>query len=136
MYSPPTPGCPLVKERPKNYAWDVSNDYRKGIAADLELLAEPPDFKLPDAWKGWPARSKHKGFRYLWNVSPDKPANWLTDDPNRVLFPYNVNDKDTRYGFREEVRRPEGRADLLRSVHYADLPRGGRGRLCDRSHDR
>ena len=72
--------------------------YRKGIADDLEPLARNrPDFKLPEAWKLH--TFKDKGFRYLWNVSPGKPTNWLSDDPNRVLFPYNVNDDDTRTEF-------------------------------------
>ncbi len=92
---------PFVKERPRNYAWDVLHAYHKGIADDLEPLARNrPDFKLPDAWKLH--TFKDKGFRYLWNVSPDKPANWLTDNPQRVLFPYNVNDEDTRTEFEKK----------------------------------
>src|SRR5262245_50635856 len=92
---------PRIKERPKNHAWDVLQGYRKSLPADLEPLARNrPSAALPDSWK---LRTfKDKGFLYLWNTSPDKPANWLSDEPNRVLHPYNVNDKDTREEFEKK----------------------------------
>jgi hypothetical protein len=88
---------PRIKERPRNHAWEVLQTYRKTLA-DLEPLARNPrGFVLPDAWK---LRTfKDKGFLYLWNTSADKPYNWLGDDPKRVLYPYNVNDEETRKEF-------------------------------------
>ena len=39
---------PLIKDRPKNYAWEVLDGYRGGMPADLEPLARRrPDFKQP-----------------------------------------------------------------------------------------
>lgn len=101
---------PLIKERPKSHAWDILAGYRaKGIPADLVPLARrKPDFALPKEWRLRTFRDK--GFLYLWNVShTDAASTWLGDKPDRVKFPYNINDKETRdefekkYGGKDEV---------------------------------
>ena len=64
---------PLIKDRPRNAAWDVLAAYRKGIPADLEPLARAkPNFDVPAAWKLH--TFKDKGFRYLWNITQRQPA--------------------------------------------------------------
>jgi len=101
---------PLIKERPKSHAWGILADYRaKGIPTDLLPLARrKPDFALPKEWRLRTFRDK--GFLYLWNVSHTEAATtWLGDRPDRVRFPYNINDKETRdefekkYGGRDDV---------------------------------
>src|SRR5262249_35840818 len=71
------------------------------------LARNRPNFELPAAWR---LRTfNDQGFRYLWNVSAEKPSNWLSDDPTRVLYPYSVADDDVRtefekkYGGKKEV---------------------------------
>jgi hypothetical protein len=92
---------PRIKDRPTNHAWNVLKSYRPGIPADLLPLARTqPGYELPPAWQV--KTFKDKGFRYLWNVSADKPANWLSDDPKRVLYPYNVADEETRKEFEKK----------------------------------
>jgi hypothetical protein len=98
---------PLIKDRPRNAAWEVLATYRKGIPQDLEPLARAkPNYDLPATWKLH--TFKDKGFRYLWNVKNDSPA-WMKDDPNRVLFPYSVADKEVieefekKYGGKKDV---------------------------------
>ena len=99
---------PRIKDRPRNPAWDVLESYRnrageEGALDDLEPLARNrPDFDgtgstLPEAWKVRTFRDR--GFLYLWNVNPAAPYNWLSDESNRVLFPYTVSDEDTRTEF-------------------------------------
>jgi hypothetical protein len=98
---------PRIKERPANPAWDVLAQYRKSLAGLEPLARNRPGPELPPEWK---LRTfKDKGFRYLWNVSADKPANWLTDDPKRVLCPYNVGDEDVRKEFEQKYA---GQADV------------------------
>jgi len=93
---------PLIKERPHKHAWDVLAEYRKGIPADLLPLArKKPDFTLPREWRLRTFRDK--GFLYLWNVSHTNAAEtWLSDKPDRVKFPYNINDKETREEFEKK----------------------------------
>jgi hypothetical protein len=100
---------PRIKERPHDDAWDVLEGYRKRRPADLEPLARnrPAGFDLPAAWKLH--TFKDRGFLYLWNVSPDKPSNWLGDDPQRVLYPYQVADEETRKEFEKKYA---GRKDV------------------------
>ncbi|MBW3542568.1 MAG: hypothetical protein KY476_20080 [Planctomycetes bacterium] len=85
---------PLIKEQPKNAAWKILDSYRGGVPANLEPLARRrPDFQqLPAQWA---IRTfGDKGFRYLWNVSSEgETADWLSDDPARVLYPYNLRDE-------------------------------------------
>jgi hypothetical protein len=100
---------PRIKDRPKNYAWDLLDSYRGGkIATDLEPLARRrPDFKqpasaeMPPAWKLKTHRDQ--GFIYLWNVSHTNPAaTWLSDKPDRVMVPYNVSDPEVRAAFEKK----------------------------------
>src|SRR5262249_46747224 len=92
---------PRIKERPASPAWDVLNAYRRGLPADASPLARnPAPADLRDAWKLKTFRDK--GFLYLWNVNPEPPANWLSDDLNRVRFPYNVADDETRKEFEKK----------------------------------
>ncbi len=100
---------PRIKDRPVNHTWAVLNAYRTGIPAELEPLARtrPGSFALPAEWK---LRTfQDRGFFYLWNTSTGKPWNWLSEDPKRVLYPYNVADEEVRkefeqkYGGKKEV---------------------------------
>ncbi|OAI45340.1 hypothetical protein AYO44_02745 [Planctomycetaceae bacterium SCGC AG-212-F19] len=99
---------PRIKDRPKNDTWTLLDTYRKSVPDNLEPLTRTrPGFDLPAAWK---LRTfNDQGFRYLWNVGADKSAKWLSDDPNRVLYPYQVADDDVRaefekkYGGQKEV---------------------------------
>jgi hypothetical protein len=92
---------PRIKERPPSPAWEVLNSYRRGLPADAQSLARNSmPVELRDAWK---LKTFHdKGFLYLWNVNPDAPCNWLSDDPNRLRFPYNVADDETRKEFEKK----------------------------------
>jgi hypothetical protein len=99
---------PRIKERPINHTWDVLKGYRSGIPDDLGPLARKlpqgvgrdRPFELPAEWK---LRTfNDKGSLYLWNSSTGKPWNWLTDDPNRVLYPYNVADDEVRKEFEQK----------------------------------
>lgn len=94
---------PRIKDRPANPAWEILAGYRKhGVPRDLEPLARRAvnnqgDYQLPEAWRLKTFRNE--GFYYLWNVNPAKPYNWLSDDPKRVLYPYQVADDDVRTEF-------------------------------------
>ena len=100
---------PRIKERPRNPAWDILESYRRAVPADLEPLTRKlPDFNLPPAWRL--KTIKDQGFVYLWNASDEGPtADWLGDDSNRVLYPWNMRDEDAiaefkqKYGGRKEV---------------------------------
>jgi len=107
---------PLIKERPKNYAWEVLDAYRGGkIPAELAPLArrladfrQPAAATLPDAWKIRTFRDQ--GFLYLWNVSHTSAAEtWLSDKPDRVKFPYNISDPEVRAAFEKKYA---GRDDV------------------------
>ena len=107
---------PLIKDRPKNHAWEVLDGYRGGkIPDDLEPLARRmPDFKqpaasmLPDPWKLKTFRDQ--GFLYLWNVSHTSAADtWLSDKPDRVKVPYNISDPEVRAAFEKKYA---GRDDV------------------------
>jgi len=90
--------APLIKERPKNHAWELLDTYRDGIPDDLEPLARRRPFTdLPASWQ---VRTfKDKGFLYLWNMGN---RNWLSEDANRVLHPYHVGDQDVREAFEKQ----------------------------------
>ena len=100
---------PQIKERPRHPTWDVLAGYRRAMPADCKPLARKrPTWELPPEWRLRTFRDK--GFLYLWNVSPDKPAEtWLGERPDRVKFPYHVADDETRkqfekkYGGRNDV---------------------------------
>jgi hypothetical protein len=92
---------PRIKERPASAAWDILNGYRRGVPTDAQPLARKhAAVTLPEAWKLRTFRDR--GFLYLWNVNPELPNNWLSDDPNRVRFPYNVADDETRKEFEKK----------------------------------
>lgn len=89
---------PRIKERPQHPSRALLDSYRQGKLAGLEPLARrKPQLDVPESWK--PRTFKDKGFLYLWNVSPTD--NWLSDDPNRVLFPYHLRDEDARKEFEQ-----------------------------------
>ena len=100
---------PRIKDRPPRASWEILEAYRTGVPNDLEPLARRTgNFELPDAWR---ARTFRDGdFLYLWNVSHTNPLEtWLSDDPRRVRFPYNIIDDETeqefnaKYGGRDDV---------------------------------
>jgi hypothetical protein len=100
---------PRIKDRPTRHAWDILNDYRKGVPTELEPLARrTANYQFPDLWQ---TRTFRDGdFLYLWNVSHTKPLEtWLSDKPDRVKFPYNIIDKETqaefdaKYGGKDDV---------------------------------
>jgi hypothetical protein len=92
---------PRIKERPKNPAWNLLEGYRQGAVADLEpLTRRRPEFKLPEAWKL--KTFKDRGFLYLWNMTSGTPTNWLSDDPQKVLYPYTISDADVRTEFEKK----------------------------------
>ena len=96
---------PRIKDRPKNYAWQLLDAWREAIPSDLEPLARRlPDWaaarsvELSAAWKLRTFRDK--GFLYLWNTSHTNAADtWLSDKPGRVKFPYNIGDANVRAEF-------------------------------------
>jgi hypothetical protein len=88
---------PTIKERPRNYAWELLDAYRgNGVPRDVERLAKRNIAPVPpDAWKLRTFRDK--GFIYLWNTSHTSATDtWLSDKPDRVKFPYNMTDKNVR----------------------------------------
>lgn len=99
---------PLTKDRPKNYAWELLDQWRKSRPANLEPLARRiPDWKnpaatqLPPAWK--PKTFRDQGFVYLWNMNHATAVEtWLSDKPDRVKFPYSISDKPVREGFEKQ----------------------------------
>lgn len=102
---------PLIKERPQNPTWSLLESWRQGLPKDIEPLARNAAriaAALPDAWK---VRTfQDKGFLYFWNVSHTNAAEtWLSDKPERIKFPYNIIDQNTReefekkYGGRDDV---------------------------------
>lgn len=93
---------PRIKNRPHNPAWDVLESYRRdGIPSDLAPLARKAKFSEPPAVWHTPT-FQNKGFLYLWNATAGAPYNWLSDKPDRVLYPYNIADKDVREEFEKK----------------------------------
>lgn len=98
---------PHAKERPRNALWSTLESYRGGNLNALEPLARnKANLTPPAAWK--PRTFGDKGFRYLWNVEP-QTMKWLGTEPNRVLYPYLLRDKETleafenKYGGKQDV---------------------------------
>ncbi len=65
-------------------------------------------FNFPELWRTRTFRDS--GFIYLWNMThTDALTTWLGDSPDRVKFPYNIIDPETRmefesvYGGRDDV---------------------------------
>lgn len=100
---------PRIKDQPARHAWEILESYRPGIPETLEPLARRQvSFELPESWRTRTFRDA--GFLYLWNVSHTNALEtWLSDKPQRVKFPYNIIDKETRdefeakYGGRDDV---------------------------------
>ena len=56
------------------------------------------NWQLPAAWQT--NTFADDGFLYLWNISHTDPLKtWLSDEPTRVRFPYNIIDDETRSEF-------------------------------------
>lgn len=99
---------PLIKDRPRHFAWQVLDTFRGKVPSDLEPLARRrPDWKaaasyeLPPAWKLKTFRDK--GFLYLWNMNQGTAAEtWLSDKPDRVKFPYQIADAPVRAEFEKK----------------------------------
>jgi len=99
---------PVIKDRPKNYAWDVLEQYRGGGPDVLDPLAR--GVGRYDAPKQWTPKTFEPGFLYLWNVSASEnalleekdaagnvrkvskavPPSWMRGDPNGILYPHGV----------------------------------------------
>lgn len=99
---------PLTKDRPRNYAWDLLDQLREKIPADLEPLTKRrPDFKNPATIEpppAWKLRSfRDQGFSYLWNMNESlAKETWLSDKPDRVKFPYHIGDAPVRAEFEKK----------------------------------
>lgn len=98
---------PRIKDRPADPTRKLLESWRGGVPADFEpLTRKRPDFKVgisttPDRMRIHTFADK--GFRYLWNTSASGDAgDWLTDKPDRVLYPYSVGDKETGDAFRKK----------------------------------
>lgn len=107
---------PLVKERPISAARRTLDGYRRLPAAASEsgldglepLARRAPSFDLPANWKL--STFREQGFLYLWNVSHTGPLeSWLSDNPTRVKFPYNIADASVRENFEKKYA---GRDDV------------------------
>lgn len=106
---------PWVKERPRNHAWDVLDQFTTSaprssapLARKVPDLAKPDSVALPDVWQLKTFRDR--GFLYLWNVSHTDPLEtWLSDRPDRVPVPYNIADKSVRTAFEAKFA---GRTDV------------------------
>lgn len=91
---------PRIKDRPQHPTMDVLDEYRRERPKGLKPLSRAADgtrsvpATIAEAWKVRTFRDK--GFLYLWNSSHAGPtADWLlSDEPNRVLFPYGLRDDD------------------------------------------
>src|SRR5688500_14372441 len=99
---------PLIKDRPRNYAWEYLETLRaeqdaSAAAAKAKPALEPlargkaPE-QAPAQWK--PRTFNDKGFIYLWNV--DNELKWASDDAGRVLYPYNMRDPDVLEAFEKK----------------------------------
>ncbi|NQU10987.1 hypothetical protein HQ590_09370, partial [bacterium] len=100
---------PYIKERPRNYAWEVLQPYLTGFPAALESLSRNrPKPDVPAAWV--PRTFRDKGFLYVQEVGSSWLESLSTNAPDRVLFPFNLGDnKDVieefaqKYGGKQQV---------------------------------
>ena len=111
---------PRIKDRPPHPTRAWLDNYRLRRPSELQPLARNAPFvtasampsanvRLPEPWKL--QTFADRGFFYLWNSADSGPnADWLlSDDPNRVLFPYGLRDDDAvkefkaRYGGKTDV---------------------------------
>ncbi|MBI2192522.1 MAG: hypothetical protein HYU36_11115 [Planctomycetes bacterium] len=103
---------PWIKERPRNYCWEVLEPFRTGFPPGLEPLASriPPP-SVPESWL--PITFKNQGFLYLQNTT-GYVDRWAGDDPKRIAFPYTwrimtgedhqvLKEFEERYGGRKDV---------------------------------
>ena len=100
---------PFVKDRPHNHAWAVLDEYRTKRPASLEPLARNrAPLVAPAAWTVRTFRDG--GFRFLWNVGE---FDWLTDKPDRVLYPHRLpTDEKDRDVYDEFKRTYVGAKDV------------------------
>ena len=116
---------PLIKDQPDNATTrllrsiqiDGMNGWRplarRNLLGELNVdsagSAYPfENWQMPDVWQT--NTFADTGFLYLWNITHTEPLKtWLSDEPNRVRFPYNIIDQETRtefetkYGGADEV---------------------------------
>jgi hypothetical protein len=95
---------PTIKQRPRNYAWEVLDTYRDDpqTALALEPLAKRTlQNELAPSWT--PRTFRDRDFLFLWNTSHTNAAEtWLSEKPERVKVPYNITDKNVREGFEQQ----------------------------------
>ena len=93
---------PFIKERPRNYTWDVLNAHRKRERANSEgLTRTKPPLSPSELWK---VRTfQDQGFLFLWNVNQ---FDWLTDRSDRILYPHRLSmeeaDRDVLVEFKKK----------------------------------
>jgi hypothetical protein len=107
---------PMVKDRPQDSSTDLLKQFRAQGFNDLPPLARrnligeistDAAGSNKSSWSNWQAPESwrirtmnNEGFLYLWNVShTDALTTWLGEATNRVLYPYNIIDADTRTEF-------------------------------------
>jgi hypothetical protein len=98
---------PFVKDQPNNVAWQkLAKVKDTAPPAENLVVRATPAASTPTAFA--PHTFQNKGFIYLWNTAHGG-YNWLTDDPKRVLVPYNLIDPETTKEFEAKYA---GRADV------------------------
>lgn len=72
---------PWIKDRPRNYCWEVLEPFRNGFPPGLEPLAsQRPSPTVPDSWR--PRTFGNRGFLYLQNTGPGAPPSALHQSPS------------------------------------------------------
>ncbi len=98
---------PMTKDQPTNVAWQKLAKVKETPApAQNSLVRIQPSDQPPASFA--PNTFKKKGFVYLWNTAHGG-YNWLTDDPKRVMVPYNLIDPEA---IKEFEARYAGRSDV------------------------
>ncbi len=107
---------PQIKNRPEHPTWELLSEYRQsGFGALTPLSRAASEAKATNAAPLLPDVLRLKtfadrGFLYQWNVgATGSTADWLGDDPARVLFPYGMRDPDVIEEFRKTY---SGRTDV------------------------
>lgn len=113
---------PRIKDRPAHPTRAWLDDYRAHRPRDLRPLArrapyalapgsattaaaQPVPTQAPPLPELWKLRTfADRGFLYLWNSADSGPnADWLlSDEPNRVLYPYGLRDEDAVKEFKQK----------------------------------
>ncbi len=102
---------PRIKQRPSHPTWSLLERFRHDGFGDEKPLTrqllvpegtvQANNLQLPALWQN--KTFANKGFLYLWNVSSSGlGSDWLGDDPQRILFPYNLRDTDANDEFRKK----------------------------------